>query len=146
MSMPPSRASVGLAGTPNGPGWRERPIRWIVDDATDFVDREIRRERRYDGIVLDPPSYGHGPDGRPWRLAEDLPALLDRCRAVLAPDGFVLLTAHTPGFEADRLGSELARAFEFDGASIETGGLELRTTDGRHLELGAFARAGGGAS
>jgi len=126
-------------------GLADRPIRWIVDDARAFVDREVRRGRRYDGIVLDPPSYGHGTDRRAWRLEEDLPDLLAACRSLLAPDGFVLLTAHTPGFEAGRLAHTLSGGLAAPVGRIESGGLVLTTSDGRSLELGSFARVPGGA-
>jgi len=126
-------------------GLADRPTRWIVDDARAFVAREVRRGRRYDGIVLDPPSYGHGTDGRSWRLVDDLDALLRGCRALLAPDGFVLLTAHTPGFEAGRLADVLASGLGIPGARVEAGDLELLTPDGRRLESGAFARTPSGA-
>ena len=85
-------------------GLGDRPIRWIVDDALAFAEREVRRGRRYAGVVLDPPSYGHGPAGR--RVADRRrPARRSSTwlRALLEPAGFVLLTAHTPGFDADRL-------------------------------------------
>ena len=54
-------------------GMADKPIRWMVDDAAKFVAREVRRGRRYDGILLDPPKYGRGPDGEVWQLEEDLP-------------------------------------------------------------------------
>jgi 23S rRNA (cytosine1962-C5)-methyltransferase len=123
-------------------GLTEAPIRWITDDATAFTRRESRRGRRYDGIVLDPPSFGHGPGGRPWQLAGDLPDLLAACAAVLADDaGFVVLSAHTPGFDADRLGSVLADALRgFPGGVIESDRLEIPSRSGRQLSLGAVAR------
>lgn len=123
-------------------GLADRPIRWIVDDALGFAQREARRGRRYAGVILDPPSYGHGPGGRPWRLEDDLASLLDASRAVLDPDGFILLTAHTPGFDGDRLADVLRHALG-GSRSIEPGGLRLTTSDGRELELGAFARRPG---
>jgi 23S rRNA (cytosine1962-C5)-methyltransferase len=123
-----------------------RPIRWIVDDAVAFTQRESRRGRRYAGLVLDPPSYGHGPAGRPWRLEEDLATLLEAGSTVLEPGGFVLLTAHTPGFDGDRLAMELARVLSHPPGPIERGELALPTDDGRTLELGAFARWPAGAS
>ena len=126
-------------------GLNDRPIRWIVDDALDFTMREVRRSRRYAGVVLDPPSYGHGPGGRPWRLEDHLGPLLDAAAQLLEPGGFVLLTAHTPGFDGDRLAAELGGAVPGSGA-IERGGLGLDTDDGRRLELGAFARWPAGAS
>ena len=55
------------------------PIRWIAEDAVKFVEREVRRSNHYDAMILDPPSYGHGPHGEVWRLAEDLPGLLSLC-------------------------------------------------------------------
>lgn len=127
-------------------GLDARPIRWIVDDALEFTQREARRGHRYAGIVLDPPSYGHGPaGGRPWRFEEDLPELLEAVAGVVEPGGFVLLTAHTPGFDADRLAEALRRVAPGRPASIERAELEVRTPDGRALELGAFARWSGGA-
>ena len=123
----------------------DRPIRWIVDDAVGFTQREARRGRRYAGIVLDPPSYGHGPDARPWRLEDDLPPLLAACDGLVEPDGFVLLTAHTPGFDSQRLGDLLERALGRTRGTVEAGELAVSTPDGRRLELGAFVRRGGGA-
>jgi 23S rRNA (cytosine1962-C5)-methyltransferase len=126
-------------------GLADRPVRWIVDDAVGFTEREARRGRTYAGIVLDPPTYGHGPGARPWRLEEDLPRLLAACDRILERDGFALLTAHTPGYDADRLArlvNDLRRPTMGD---IEAGDLAVATPDGRSLELGAFTRAAGGA-
>jgi 23S rRNA (cytosine1962-C5)-methyltransferase len=123
----------------------DRPVRWIVDDAVAFTEREIRRGRRYAGIVLDPPSYGHGPGSGAWRIEDDLPALLAATGGLLDPDGFILLTAHTAGFDEDRLADEIGRALRRPASAIEAGPLELATTDGRTLALGAFARSPGGA-
>ena len=122
----------GLAG---------RPVRWIVDDAAAFVAREVRRGRRYDGVVLDPPSYGHGPRGRGWRLEDDLAPLLHQvAQLVDAPKGFVLLTAHTPGFGPEQLAAELAAPFGVADADIDRGALEVTARTGATLDLGAFAR------
>jgi 23S rRNA (cytosine1962-C5)-methyltransferase len=122
-------------------GLAERPIRWIVDDAATFVARELRRGRRYDGVVLDPPSYGHGAGGRSWRLEEDLAPLLDQIAELVGgPRGFVLLTAHTPGFWPDRLAEELAVSLGAPVAGIERGPLTLTARSGATLDLGAFAR------
>jgi len=125
-------------------GLAERPIRWIVDDAAAFVQREIRRGRHYAGVVLDPPTYGHGPGSGDWRIEEDLPALLGALARLLEPDGFVLLTAHTQGFEADRLAAGVRAAFGRTASGVEAGDLALETDDGRRLDLGAFARSAGG--
>lgn len=126
-------------------GLSDRPIRWIVDDARAFVAREARRGRRYGGIVLDPPSYGHGSTGSAWHLEDDLAGLLFGSRALLEPDGFAVLTAHTPGFDADRLARALGDGLGRPMAMVEAGDLSLDTTDGRRLGLGAFARLPGGA-
>ena len=126
-------------------GLDDRPIRWIVDDATAFTAREVRRGRRYAGVVLDPPSYGHGPGAAAWRIGDDLAPLLDAIARLLVPDGFLLLTAHTPDLGAERLAGAVARALSRPIASIEAGGLDLVTPDGRRAELGAFARLSGGA-
>ena len=75
------------------------PVRWIVDDARQFVRREIRRGNSYHGIILDPPSYGHGPKGQSWTLTRDLMPLLGDCRRLLASERlFVLLTCHSAGW------------------------------------------------
>jgi len=82
-------------------GLADAPIRWIVEDALKFVKREVKRDRRYDGIILDPPSYGHGAKGQVWRLSNHLAPLLRNCLqlTVDSPSRFVLLTCHTPGYE-----------------------------------------------
>jgi 23S rRNA (cytosine1962-C5)-methyltransferase len=122
-------------------GISDRPIRWIVDDAAAFVARELRRGRRYDGVVLDPPSFGHGAGGRAWRLEDDLAPLLDRCSELTGDgDGFVLLTAHTLGFGPERLADELAGAIGAPAGGIERGPLRLTAATGATLDLGAFAR------
>ncbi len=96
------------------------------------------------GSILDPPTYGHGTGGRAWRIEDDLPSLLDACRAVLEPDGFALITAHTPGIVPERLAGLLADGFGRPSRRIEAGSLGVSTVDGRRLELGAFARSAGG--
>jgi 23S rRNA (cytosine1962-C5)-methyltransferase len=126
-------------------GLADRPVRWIVDDASAFTEREVRRGRRYAGIVLDPPSYGHGPGSGAWRIEDDLSSLLAAAGGLLEPGGFILLTAHTAGFEEDRLADEIGRALRRPASTVESGPLELSTADGRTLALGAFARSSGGA-
>ncbi len=117
----------------------DRPVRWIVDDARAFVARENRRGRRYDGVVLDPPTYGHGASGKGWRLEHDLDTLLADVRRLLTPDGFVLLTAHAVEIDAADLGYRLSTVVD----DVETGHLGLTATSGAMLDLGAFARGDG---
>ncbi|MGK2850513.1 MAG: class I SAM-dependent methyltransferase [Candidatus Limnocylindrales bacterium] len=119
----------------------DRPIRWLVDDAPDFVARELRRERRYDGIVLDPPTYGHGTKGaRRWQIGEDLAPLLAMCARLLADDGFVLLSAHSEDFGPDELGRGLRVAGRPSSGTVETGELALTADSGGRAVLGAYAR------
>ena len=115
-------------------GLADRPIRWLVDDATTFVAREARRGRRYDGIVLDPPSFGHA-ERRRWRLADGLPELLEACSGVLAPDGFMLLTAHTTGLGGRELGG-LVQAALPAATSIAGSSMDLSAASGAELRLG----------
>jgi 23S rRNA (cytosine1962-C5)-methyltransferase len=119
-------------------GLADRPIRWLTDDAEAFVRREIRRGRSYDGVILDPPSYGHGPRGRAWRLADRLDELLAGvARLVGERAGFVLLTAHTTDLGPQDIRARLAGAIE---RRCQSGHLELRAGSGARVQLGAFAR------
>ena len=122
-------------------GLADRPIRWIVDDAHTFTEREGRRGRRYDGFVIDPPSYGHGPRGSRWDLAEALPDLLDACAAVATDDAIVLLTAHTAGLDANDLADALIDAFEpAPGIEVDAESIEETARSGAVLPLGVAAR------
>ena len=79
-------------------GLSDRPIRWLVDDCIKFVQREQRRGNRYEGIIMDPPSYGRGPGGEVWKLEEQLFSLVELCRSILSPDAkFFLLNSYTTG-------------------------------------------------
>jgi 23S rRNA (cytosine1962-C5)-methyltransferase len=120
-------------------GLAEAPVRWIVDDALGFTRREARRGRRYDTIVLDPPSYGHGPGGTRWDLAGALPELLAAVAAVAADDAVVLLTAHTTGLTADDLADALTDAFP-DGGPVAPEPIELQASSGAVLPAGVAAR------
>jgi 23S rRNA (cytosine1962-C5)-methyltransferase len=124
-------ASSGLTGA---------PIRWLVEDAAKFVRRELRRGSRYDAVILDPPSYGHGPHGEVWRLSQHLARLLELCGRLTGPEPqFMLLTCHTPGFSASRLRELVVEALGQSGR-IAAGPLVLRTADGRELPGGAMLR------
>lgn len=79
-------------------GLTERPIRWIVDDCVKFVQREIRRGNKYDGIIMDPPSYGRGPGGEVWKLESELFPLVNLCAQILSEEAsFLLLNSYTTG-------------------------------------------------
>src|SRR4051794_15599211 len=117
-------------------GLADRPVRWIVDDARAFVRRERRRGRRYDGGVLDPPSYGHGTGA--WHIETDLAPLLEDLAAISGPKpSFVLLSAHTPGLDGEYLGALVREHF---GIAATGDNLVLRARSGLKLPLGAWAR------
>ena len=86
-------------------GLEDAPIRWIVDDCAKFVEREIRRGRQYDAIIMDPPSYGRGPTGEVWRLEENLYPFVELVRGVLSDQPlFVILNSYTTGLAPSVLG------------------------------------------
>jgi 23S rRNA (cytosine1962-C5)-methyltransferase len=86
----------------------DKPIRWIVDDAAKFTAREVRRGKRYDGIILDPPKFGRGPEGEVWRLEEGLPSLISDCRKLLDTDSsFLFLTVYAVRMSALAIGELL---------------------------------------
>ncbi len=108
-------------------GLAEKPVRWIVDDAQKFVAREVRRGRRYDGILLDPPKYGRGPDGEIWRLEQDLPRLIADCRALLDSDSrFLFLTVYAVRMSALAIGELLRQTFADLPGRVEAGELAVR--------------------
>ncbi len=114
------------------------PVRWLADDARAFARRERRRGRRYDGVVLDPPTYGHGSGA--WRIEDGLPDLLDEIAALCGPrPSFVLLSAHTPGFDGERLAALLR---DHLGIPADGAPLRLDASSGGRLELGAWAAGG----
>jgi 23S rRNA (cytosine1962-C5)-methyltransferase len=108
-------------------GMQATPIRWIVDDAHKFMDRERRRGRRYDAIVLDPPTYGHGRRGEVYKLEHDIVATLDRCRGLLSDRPvFALLTSHTPLCTPGVLSNLLERMMSGRGGGrVESGEMRL---------------------
>lgn len=125
-------------------GLADRPIRWLVDDAPAFTEREARRHRRYDGIVLDPPSAGHGRTGHGragrWTLDEHLPRLLEACARVGTDDAFVLLTAHTTGLTGEALAESLRSAFPGGTGRCDLAALTLTAESGASLRLGWAVR------
>ena len=124
-------------------GLADRPIRWLVDDALAFVRREVRRGHRYDGIVLDPPSFGHAGRRR-WRLADELPDLLAGCAALLDPNGFLLMTAHTTGLDGACLGEAVRAVLPAGARHVTVEPLGLDATSGARLDLGWSVRLGAG--
>jgi len=123
-------------------GFDERPIRWIVDDASKFTAREGRRSRRYDGILLDPPKFGRGPTGEIWRLEENLAPLLADCRRILdANSRFLVVTVYAVRMSALAIGELLEQTLADLGGTVEMGEMAVREeTRGLLLPTAIFAR------
>ena len=101
-------------------GMEDRPIRWIVDDASKFTAREVRRGRRYDGILLDPPKFGRGPTGEVWRLEEHLAGLIEDCVALLdANSRFLVLTVYAVRMSALSIAELLRQKVAHLGGKVE---------------------------
>ncbi len=114
------------------------PVRWIVDDALKFLRREINRERKYDAILLDPPSFGRGAQGQVFKIEQDILPLLELCKQVLKPTpAFVLLSCHTPGLTPKVLHHLLAQTFP--NLVIESGEMTLSSKN-YPLPSGCYAR------
>ena len=120
-------------------GLADAPIRWIVDDCMKFVTREIRREHRYDAIILDPPSYGRGPKGELWKLEDAIFPLLQDLHLILTDDPlFVLLSSYTTGLQPGVLHYLMGEAFRARAPHIEADELGLPVTNsGLVLPCGA---------
>ena len=148
-------------------GLGDKPIRWILDDARTFVKREIKRGRKYHGIIMDPPAFGHGPDNEVWKIEEDLPKLIEDCVSIMVEKSangtdsssnvgpaFFLINGYASGYSAIAYENLLAPLVKKFGGSIETGELAIREAPasrsqlvtsnvdqgGRLLPCGIFAR------
>ena len=124
-------------------GLEERPIRWIVDDCAKFVEREIRRGRRYDAVIMDPPSYGRGPSGEIWKLEENLYPFVELVSGVLSDRPlFVILNSYTTGLAPSVLTYVLQSVLgpKFGGRTVSDElGLPVRES-GLALPCGATGR------
>jgi len=142
-----SRQAVALARRNAAASGLERlPVSWVCEDAATYVARCHKRGRRFAGVVLDPPSWGHGPKGQPFSIDRHLDGLLADIARLLDPSavGPVLLTCHSPGWHPARLRDTLAGSFAAADRStdgrLECGPLDLVDDAGRPLVLGGFAR------
>jgi len=136
-SVAQAQANAALAGM------ADRPIRWLVDDAAKFTAREVRREKRYDGIILDPPKFGRGPKNETWRIEDSLAPLVSDCRELLDGDSnFLFLTVYAVRMSSLALGGLLAEQFANLPGIIEHGDLAVREEGegGRLLPTAIFAR------
>lgn len=120
----------------------EAPIRWIVEDVGKFLQRELKRGKKYDAIILDPPSFGRGSKGEIFKIEEHLPEILKQCRALLSDHPlFILFSCHTPGFTPIAMKHLLAQMMEGLKGKIDEG--EMLLTGGKDvlpLPSGTFAR------
>ena len=123
-------------------GLPETSCRWIVEDALRFVQREIRRGNRYDGILMDPPSYGRGPSGEVWKLENELYGLVNTCAQALSDKPlFFLINSSTTGFKASVLSNMLERCVvSRHGGQVDSQELCLPVTAGGVLPCGASGR------
>jgi len=128
-------------------GLKNKPIRWILDDARDFVRRELKRGRKYDGIIMDPPTFGHGPDSELWKIEEHFLPLVDQCIQLLnEKPKFFLINGYSAGYSSiayENILMPLTRKF---GGTIEVGELAIEEIENklvgvsRLLPAGIFAR------
>ncbi len=123
-------------------GLADRPIRWITEDARKYVQREVRRGSKYQGIILDPPKYGRGPDGEIWRLFEDLPTLAGLCAELLSDDArFLILNAYAERISGAALAGLLAEKLAGRPGTLEWGELALAEDDRpREIGMSFYAR------
>ncbi len=117
------------------------PIRWIVDDAAKFLGREIKRGVRYDGIILDPPSFGRGSKGEVFKIERDIHDLLQLCRQLLSEKPlFLIFTTHTPGMTPLVMGHLVGQKMQGLNGRIETGEMILPSDTKVDVPCGSFAR------
>jgi len=125
---------------------KDKPIRWIEDDARDFVKREIKRERKYDAIIMDPPAFGHGPKRELWKIENDFINLVEDCIKLLSEKPlFFIINGYSAGYSAIAYENNLKILEERFGGKIEMGELAIEEKgeekdSGRLLPCGIFAR------
>ncbi|MEI7777077.1 MAG: class I SAM-dependent methyltransferase [bacterium] len=128
-------------------GLKNLPVRWILEDALSFVKKEVKRGKKYDGIIMDPPAFGRGTKGEVWKIEDDLLPLLKVCFELLSDDSsFFLINGYASGYSATAYHNNLEEIVEKYGGKIESGELAIEEkTDssegyGRLLPCGIFAR------
>jgi len=123
-------------------GLSDAPIRWIVDDALKFAQRESRRGVKYDGIILDPPKFGRGPKGEVWEVYKSLPSLLEACRECLSDNPlFVITTIYAVRASAIHVAQAMDDMMKGFGGKVESGELVTREQSaGRLLSQAVYAR------
>jgi 23S rRNA (cytosine1962-C5)-methyltransferase len=141
-----SKAAVSWArDNAEASGLADKPIRWIIEDARIFVEREIKRGRTYDAILMDPPAFGHGANNELWKIEEHLLPLIEDCKKLLKPQPlFFLINGYSAGYSAIAYENILLPLVEKHGGSIEIGELAIEETPSkgpaRLLPAGICAR------
>jgi 23S rRNA (cytosine1962-C5)-methyltransferase len=123
-------------------GLAEKPVRWITEDARKYLQREVKRGSKYEGIILDPPKYGRGPTGEVWRLFEDLGEIAGLCAELLSENAqFLILNGYAARISGASLAGLLGQALQGRGGCIDWGELTLAEAEGpREIGLSFFAR------
>lgn len=123
-------------------GLTDAPIRWIVDDVLLFLKREIKRGRKYDAIIMDPPSFGHGPKDELWKIEEHFLELMQLCREILSDEPlFVLINGYTAGYSPIAYQNNLNDMMQGHNGTVEIGELVIeQSASDRLLPCGIFAR------
>jgi len=132
------RARRNLAAS----GLQDQPVRWIADDACEFVRRELRRGSQYDGIIMDPPAFGRGPKKQVWKFEQSFPQLLSLCRKLLSPrPALFLLTAYNVDQGADDISRMIMSEFPEMAPGLQYGQLiQQEKSAGRKIEQAIYAR------
>ncbi len=123
-------------------GLADKPIRWILDDARVFVEREIKRGRKYEGIIMDPPAFGHGANNELWKIEENFLELVENCMKILSDQPlFFLINGYSAGYSAVAYKNNLLDLEKKFGGKVEIGELTLEETESKRLlPAGIFAR------
>ncbi len=120
----------------------DKPIRWMIEDVLTFLKREIKRGRKYDALIMDPPSFGHGPKDELWKIEESFFELMKLCGEILSDEPlFVLINGYTAGYSAITYENNLKDLMKKYGGKIESGELTIEeSSSDRLLPCGIFAR------
>lgn len=122
----------------------EKPVRWIIDDVQEFVDKEVRREKQYEAIILDPPSYGRGQKNQVWKIEDHLMPLLKKMKKLMSPDfSFMLLSSHSPGYTPVSLENQLRQVYadqlKSKKVSFDSAEMLITDTHGKSLPSGTYS-------
>ena len=138
-----SKTSIGIAReNAKLSGLEEAPVRWMLDDAVDFVKKEIKRGKKYDGIIMDPPAFGRGPDGEVWKIEDHLLPFLKLCKELLSDNPlFFLVNGYASGYSSVTYLNNIEDLQKKYGGEVENGELFIEeSASARLLSAGIFSR------